>query len=351
MKKIIILTLISVIFCYTPVMAKDTLTIEQATKKAISYSHKLKTLSENLDEANEKRKNAVKEFERGVEGYEIMNLATNLRTILNNIEAYELNEETEKISIEFSVKQFFADVIMAEQRLELYRQKLDISNKNVEIAKLKTELGLISQSEYTKILNENTQLKSQIVTEENSIKNAYISLNTVMGVKDLETSYHLEYKPEYKPYDGASLTTTLNKAKATAQSLLKSQQNYDLSVYKLKNFTEIDPDKGESRTKVQNQVSQAARQLEESNVSLETQIRQDYDSIIQYQLEYENACSKLKELENTLKISQLKFKLGKITELELKQAEYDVENQKKEIEKIVYNYNLLKERFENPILY
>jgi outer membrane protein TolC len=343
--------------CVLPAMAAETtdelqvLTIDEATQKAISYSHKLKSISESIDEAYDEQSDIVDQFNRATEGYNAMDLSTSVRRIRNTIANYELSEETEKISIGFSVKEFFANVILAEKDLELYNQNLEISGKELKVAELKLKLGKISQTEYDNQLNSYKKIESQIISKDNAIKNAYISLNTVLGVSDLETRYQLEYEPEFAEYSGDSLETTITKALSVSQTLLEKQRSYELSAYKLKNFTKLDVDSGETRTQVQNDVSEQARNLADAKVSLEKEVRSDYDSIVQYQVDYKNACIQLSQLENELEIARVKYSLGKITEIELNKAEYEVENQKASVDKIVYDYTLLVERFDNPVLY
>ena len=94
------------------------LTVEEATQKAINYSYKLKEIDENLSSTETKEEDTVFEMNSKSDGYDMVSMISNLRSIRNQIESHKLSAEIEKASIAVSIKDFFASVITAEKDLE-----------------------------------------------------------------------------------------------------------------------------------------------------------------------------------------------------------------------------------------
>ncbi len=325
-----------------------TLTVEEAVEKAISYSHTLKNIEENIEQADENFDDTVTSYTTAEEGYDIIDLSTQLRSIRNQILNYQLSSEVEKLSIEISVKEYFADIINAEKQLELYQEEIDIAEAELEIAKVKMELGLLSETDYQSQVssyNSTVRAKRNLAT---TIEDAYNSLNTVLG-NDLKTKYNLVLDMEYSEYDGDSLTTTINKALSSSQTIIESERSYELTKYELDSFSLLTS----SGTRYQREVavSQAARSLEDTRTSVQTSVENMYNQIMSLEDSYKDNLESLKELESNLEILKVKYELGSATELEVRNAQYKVDSMQLTIENQVAEHEILVEKFSNPVLF
>lgn len=340
---IIIITMMN-----TTIFAADisTLTIDEATEKAISYSKTLKTLSENSIIAQENYDSVVSDYLITDQSHEALNLVTRLKSALNQLTNISASEELEKESIHFNVINFFFSVLSAEKELELYKQSLEIAEKELKIAEVKKNLGIISEVEYdTKRLSYQKQV-AELSNKELTITNAYRSLNNILG-NDIDTRYNLIIDDEYLTFSSiseTSLATYINKGLGNSNKLVQLQQSVDLAKHEVETYTSLN---SSSLQSVEISYAQAQRTLSEAKTNLEQSITDLYNNTLQLEDNYEMKLKDIAEQEKTVELLEIKYNLGTATELELIQAKYQLEVLNFELETIIFNHNVYKMKLEN----
>lgn len=340
--------LIIIIVMNTTVFAADTstLTIDEATEKAISYSKTLKTLSENSILAQEDYDDVVSDYLITDQSHETLNLVTRLKSALNELTNISASEELEKESIHFNVINFFFSVLSAEKELELYEQSLEIAEKELQIAEIKKNLGLLSEVDYNTQKLSYQKQAAELSNKELTITNAYRSLNNILG-NDTDTRYDLVIDDEYLTFSsiaGTSLTTYINKGLSTSNELAQLKQSVELAKYEVTSYTSLN---SSSLQSVQISYAQAQRSLSEAQTNLEQSITDLYNSTLQLEDDYEMKLKDIAEQEKTIELLEIKYNLGTITELELIQAQYELEVLELELETIIFNHNMYKMQLEN----
>lgn len=320
------------------------LTVEQAVKKAADYSNKLKTIDEDLEQAYDSYDSTAFSYNLSEDRTEILNLATQLRTISNQISNYKLNAQVEQDMLQLSVKEFFADVINAEKELELYEQNMEIEKKQMDIDNVKLELGLISQSDYNSKLNSYNAKEMELRSKKIAIDDAYKSLNTVLGV-DMDKRYNLVFDVEYVPFDGNSLELTVARALSTSQSVIVSEREYEIAQYKKEN------DFNSTSLSKNSNLRQSARSLADTKLQVEKSVEDTYNQILTIEDNYTKNQAQLQELEKKLEIVNVKYELGKATEIELLTAQYNIDSLKAQIENQIAQHSVLVEKYNNPKLF
>lgn len=323
------------------------LTVEEATQRAISYNKDLKTLKENLSLAEDDAKDTNKDLFYANEYSEVTSLSVQLKNLYNNIENYKANEEITKKSLELSVIEYFSSIKNAQKSIELFEEQLSISEKELEIAQVKLNLGLISQSEFDDKKNSYTKTKNEKINLESTLDNSYISLNKLLGY-DLNSKYELELDIEYEQMEEIDLDAPINKALSSTQSIKEKQNAVTVAKYELDVYSSLySNDKKESK---ENSYAQTQRALTDAKTDLNQSLTQLYNNIITSENQIESNYKDLEQLNKEYEIKQVQYSLGKVTELELNEAEYKINSLEADIESAVYSHTVNVRKFLEPDL-
>jgi outer membrane protein TolC len=322
------------------------LTVDEAVKKAIAYSHDLKTLNENLTLAEDDVDDANSDLHIATEYADVKRLDVQLKNLRKNIQSYTADTEIQKEKIRLSVIEYFAAIIHAEKQLELYEENMEIQSQQIEISKIKLEAGIISQNEYDNAVTSYNKTVSEKQSLEIATNNAYTSLNKLFG-DDLNTRYTISLDIDYVPFDG-NLSSTVNKAVSSSQKVIEAEQTMNIAKY------EYDVHSGlystGSKEEKLNAYAKATRDLADTKTNVETSITNVYNNILTLENTYKTNKDNLEQKEKDLEILKLKAELGKATELEVKQAEYEIKKLEADIQNSIYTHYVLTEEFSNPDL-
>lgn len=320
------------------------LTVSEAVEKAIVYSSKLKTLTEDeiLNEIS--YDDSVFELRTASENNEYTSLAVKIKELNNKFSNNKVNTEIEKQSIELSIIEFFSSVIEAQNSLELYEKNISLSEKQLKISEVKLKLGKISETAYNAEKVNYDKLIKQKTEKEASINNAFYSLNKVLG-EDLKTRYNLVLDIEYTPLGDTDLEYYVLKAKSSAQSIVEKEQAAEIAKYQLDRYAVLYTEG--SKESRQNAYAQSQRALDEAKTTLELNIRTLYTDIVKSESDYETALIELEKLNSDYKILQKKYELGKATSVELEEAELNILEKEISIQTAIYNHDIMVRKYNN----
>jgi len=324
-----------------------TLTVEEAVELAIKNSKNLKTIEENQSISEDDLKDTSSDLRYASEYAEVTSFAVQLRNLTNRIANYKASTEIEKQSIELSIIQVFVSIIEAEDKLDLYDQQIALDKKQLDISKLKVDLGLLSQSDYDEQLNSYNKTVAGRESLKNSIDEAYISLNKVLGV-DLDKKYKIELDIEYEPLGDVNLQTVIMKALSTNQSIKEKEDAAEVAKYEYEVFSSLYM----SGTKEEKEAaySQSTRAVSDAKTALEQNIRKLYNSIINIETEYNTKIEDLELKKSQLELKELQLSLGKITEIELEDFKYQITSLESNIKSNIYSHDILVRQFNNSDL-
>ena len=99
-----------------------------------------------------------------------------------------------------------------------------------------------------------------------------------------------------------------------------------------------------------NNVNSADRELGDTQKNLRTSIINGYNSITQLESNRESLEAALTDAQTSYETAKVKYELGNITELELKEAELAVESAENDILSNTSSHDLLVFQFEHPYM-
>lgn len=336
--------------------AVNDLTIEDAVKKAIANSSALKSIDENkeLDETQFNNTSTSIKYYSYEEGasQDYSTLAVQYKSLAIALDNYDANSQVTKEKLEQSVREYFVAIIEAENALELYNQNMDIQQKNMKINEVKLSLGKMSQAEYDEALNNYNTLISQTDTLSNNIDDAYSNLNVLLGANS-KTRYNLSYDCEYTPVAHTlSITSIVAKAQSGSYSIMQKKNALDIAKYDYEKYASniSDSYSSDTRDKKQATYNQATRDYGDAKDNIETTLTSLYNTLKQTEQSYADNLSKLNMKKSQLEIYEKKLELGTITELELEQYRYEINQLENDLQSGIYSHDLLVRKLENPDL-
>ena len=351
-KQVILLILI---LCSIPVMhaharaaapadAIKPLTVDDAVKNAVSRSSELKNLDENahLNElARDTLQRAV--VQNVSEAQHINNRVSIMQNDLRQAMMSD-NVDLQKLLITFSVTRYFSAIISAERDYELFERGLELNEKNLEVAKVKTELGLMNANAYDTM---KTNYEKDVISREIrivSIDNAYRALNHVMG-KELGLRYELEMDIEYEPLHETDLPKYITAATDDNMGIKAKENELKVLQYRLSLTSAADVS-----DELEVNISQAARAVTDAKANLNDKITACYKDIQIMETQIELSEKDYDEMKNQLAIKETLLELGRTTQMDVDNYLFSMMQQEYKILEQIANHYIKKMQFDNPDL-
>ncbi len=329
------------------------LTIEDAVAKAISYSRNIKNMDESFEIAEIEQKMTRYAWQSASDATANITYAIALRNLTNNLKNYDSNKEAEKEKIEYNIKQLFYGLKDAERSIELYDESIELSKRQLKIYDVMLKVGKMSQIQYNEAVTACQTLEANKLSLENSIASAYRSLNQLMG-ENINKKYNIvvedmEYKPVSSELDLDAAITKALSSNSTLKGLSDSVDVAKMSVDTY-GYRATTGETNSNKESLVSQYEQASRGLADTKTALTSGVTAIYDNIKNAENTYQQNVLKLNDMENELKLKETQLKLGKITQIELDQYKYSIEQLKAQQESAVRSYELLVMQFNNSNL-
>lgn len=329
------------------------LTVDQAIEKAIAYSRNLKNLDESQDIAEIDEMVTRYAWQSSLDATSTVSYSIALRNLTNSLRNYDADKEVEKEKIEYNIKQLFYGLKDAERSLELYDEGIELSKRQLEIYKVMLKVGKLSQVEYDAQVTTHENLVASKLSLENSMAAAFRSLNQLMG-ESVNKKYNIivddiEFTPVSSTLD---LDTTIARALASNQTVKELEDTVDIAKYTSDTYgyrgsTGVTTSDKES---IDSQYNQANRGLSDTKTALTAAITSVYDNIKNTESAYAQNKAELKNMEDQLTVKETQLKLGKITQIELDQFKYSIEQLEAQMNSSARSYDLLVMQFNNSNL-
>lgn len=330
----------------------ETLTSDQAAEKAIAYSHTLKTLSESRKESENTYDNTLRTFNDLIDtststvNQQLVYGVKQLNIAMRSINA---NEQIAVDGIYLSVDNLFNSILAAEDDIKLHEENMVIQEKDIKVAEVKRNLGLMSQLEYESTVNNYNTTKDEKESLEIAVNEAYRSLNELMGT-DLNKKYELVYdEVEYEPMGDVNISSAIERALSTAETIKSKKDALTLAEFDYKTYVPDATQVGQSITK-KNAVYQATRDLETAETNLKTSMTNLYDTITELEQTYTDTKNSLSVLQSQYEVIKAQYEMGKATETDVLTVEYNIHKAEAGLDKIIRNHDILVKQFNNPNL-
>ena len=274
------------------------LTVKEAASIAINSNIELLNLSEDKEQNQTDYDNAKNNLIFSSTETEYLNYATTMLQSSLSSASYTKDEKLKKEQIELSITEYFSNIIAAEKSLKLYDDQLELDKQELNIALVKKNLGLMSDTEY------------------NSIKNAYdqsmLNRNSRSN-RDLDNRYDLELDLSYKELGAVSLSGTIKQATDNSNKLQSLRDSVTMLTYNYEH--PLSTTSNEDKEIIETNINQTYRSINDTKASIEQQLTSYYNDIVSMESDYETYLIQLDELKESLKLQEKLFELCKATQI------------------------------------
>lgn len=332
----------------------EDLTVAQATQRAIANSSAIRDIQDRSILSREKEDQLRDQ---------LFSPSNNMASLINTssqLMASELaralnldNIEAQRSTLGYIITNQFSNIIMGEKALEAYDSNISILERELEISRIKTEIGTQSQMAHELVRANLERAINGRVSLVNSINESYRTLNRHMGVP-LDRRYNLIFDAEYEELGEVDLTRHINNHRRNNIAIQTAQNNLNVQQYQLDNFvTPIDMNTGailsnETREQRLINVNLAAREVNNARERVEDTILALYSRIRNLEASIQSYLLDLEDLERELEVLYTRFRLGKVTALEIDRHKLKIIRQEQTIMTNQLNHRSLVMRFNNP---
>ncbi len=327
------------------VYAKDTdmkLSVDDAVEKAVSYSRKIAEAKENKAENEEDMEDTLNDIKYASEDYSSLKLR--LMELQDALENYDANIDVLKNEVKLSVIKVFVEIINAENEIELGKEYIKIAEKELAASEIRFERGLLSKADYESQKVEYEKYKTDIENLEIDLNGIYIELGKLMGT-DIETKYNIALDMEYTPLDEIDIDKKVGEI--LNESLYIKEKNDDIYLSEYEQTLFNSDTSYVSKISKENEIEQYYRDKEEYEAEINQQVRSLYNSILNSENEYEKSIAELEYMKKELGVLEIKYYMGKASEIELENYRYEVKELEHQIRKEIYNHGILIIQLEN----
>ena len=357
-----IILAILIVFSYVPVdvFAAETalveLTVAKAAQKAISNNNTIKNAEDNNSLSDENLRKAYDSLYSAKTNDALLNAEVNIMTQEMSRSLAIENIQSQKENVEYNIMKYFNSIINAEKNLELFEASLALDKKKLEIAKVRLELGKISQTDFETLQNTyDKNLKSK-QTYQASIDKAYRALNNDMGAKP-ETRYTLILDLEYKEIGNVNLISHTEKFVQESLNVKQVENSLKTAEFRMDNYSDsYDPQTGaipdpyNAYDQLVVSYNQAYRSLTDTKNTVSENINSTYNSLKEAENSIETKEGDIKSLYKEYEILKIKFEMGKVTRLDLDEKLYSIQNQEESLRQAMNSHTLTKISFSSPNL-
>lgn len=326
----------------------DTLTLEDATNKAINNSSSIKNTSASIDLTDTTLESSYDSAMSGDENggfsslISFINSKTNYENSITNLDA-------EKASLEHSVKSSYISVIESQREIELLKMSLKIEDNNLTIAKAKYSLGKLSKSDLETEEKTYNDDKTTLANKQTALEKNYKALNILIGAS-VDTRYNFELDPVYEPFEiSMPVDSYINGKVALSNSVDQAKKTYE-SKKQTSNLSSISNTEIGGYQSAQNSLNSAEMSYNDKKDDVYQSLLSKYNDCMENEKSYKSNVEQLKLLKNTLERTQTNYQNGKATELDLLQAKYNVANTENTLISEIYSHMLLVEELTDTNL-
>jgi len=334
---------------------KRVITYEEAVELAIKNNSSLGELEdklEALEESEEQLGYALGlQTMPGVPGSVYMdsatvNLLSTLTTVQNGIKTIEDSKRIAKESCELIVKSYMAEIIGAENNFEMMKANLEMSRENTYFNRLKYDMGMLSETEFIKAINDNKTVEQNYRMTELLVENAYNKLGNIIGVRN--EKFVIEYEPVYEKYpEQANIIAFANKMADMSPTLKIADRTVEEAEF---NMRVVAIDNGKSYDERDRELNAAGRNYNDTRNALLLAVKNGYITVKQAEANIETLKMTLENTQKQYDNAVISRELGYITDVELMGAKLALTKAEGDVKTAILNHDMAKFMLDHPYL-
>ena len=366
-KKILSLSIIALILmqsvaafgAVTPAVPERTaLSVEQATKKAITNSSSIKNAVDSESLGDETIRKATDSLSTATTGAALVGAEIGLMSAEMNRALNLQDIDAQKENVEYQITKYFNSILSAEKDVALFDESIEIVKKNLAIAKLKLSLGMISQLDYNTAALDHEKVVNARQTKLSAIDAAYRDLNSYMG-EDLDKRFDLQLELKFKEVGTINLNSYADKFVKDSLTIKQVENGVKLAEYSVDNYrTPYNPMTGEvidsaavrSYDELVVSQNQALRGLADTKKLVRNAVIATYNGLQDMEIGIKLSEIDIEKAKMQLVVMEKMLELGQVTGLEVTMLKYDIHSKELALEKSKNTHTLTLMAFSNPNL-
>ncbi len=265
--------------------------------------------------------------------------------------AYDLakwNKELKINEIKYNVEKAYFDLLQAEKELEIAKENLALSQKQLEHGKLRFELGLISKQQLLGLEMGLSQAQAGVDSAKMFYDLQLMSFQDTLGLP-FNKLVDLTDSIVYKKHEEINLDTAIKQGLENNVNIKAAKESFEVSKLKLAATKVRYPENTYRYREQEAEVAKAEKNYEVAKNGVEMSVRSAVLNLLTAEKQITIYEKTIEQAEQALKIAETSFDLGKNTSTDVHQANINLMNAKKELSKQIHAYNLALLDYESSI--
>lgn len=332
--------------------ATPELTMEDAINMAVKNSPALRSGKIAKEQAYERRKDAAEDVTFIPSGGGVVDVAaessfTQLRQASNSyLSQSKTLQETEK-NIKLDAYQKYIGVLIAQENLSYTEMALEKDQMSKLMAIISAQVGVLSNPELVGAESAVQASAAALQEAKANLDKAFVDLNTVIGLWPQDRPV-LQYEVQYENFMVPNITAEASRAETSSEALWKLEQLVELQKLDLRYFA-FGPGSGALSSYdiekldigiAEHNVDEARRQVRNAVFTL-------YKDIHANEEQYNKVDAAIKTMEETLRVTKVKYEVGMATNMDVKIAETNLASYRTNAELLKYQHDVLLANFKN----
>ena len=372
-QKVVVLTAVILWGTVMPTFATNvhdnfSLTISQATSRAVQRHRDLRTLSENLqlaeeafDRAETQRTSlAPLDFQAFIDGH------ANAMQARVDMNQQAIDARVLRGTIGFIVTNYFAQLYMAQAELNLFDQELALIDSELAILRALVSVGFASVLDYELAVMERELVEHNRAHLVNAMEQAHVRLNRFTG-SPLDRRHTLVFDLADKAFEELvviNMQGMINHQRQTHASVQQARAITDIYLFRLESHAfPVDPLTGEQiigyfnpltgqpipqDTELLAQMRQASRVTADARDAIERHLQDQYVAIRRLEQQIRSLQLASEELHLQTEILQTQLQVGEILPIELERHALAIARLANELQNSKIQHHIAVMRFRNP---
>jgi len=249
------------------------------------------------------------------------------------------NMEMKENEIRYNVEKAYFDLLQTEKELQIAEDNLALAQKQYDHAKLRYEVGMISQQQLLGLEFSLSQAQSSHETARMYYGLQKMSFRSTLGM-DLNKEFKLVDSIEVKEYEEINLEESINLALENNGSLKIVEGNVEVANLNLQALSGRYPDITYAYRAQAADVAKAEKNLETVKTGVEMQVRSAVLNLKTAEKQIETFEKAVFQASEGVRIAELSFELGQNTATEVAQANLNLMNAKKNLAQQIHAFNM-----------
>ena len=332
--------------------ATPELTMEDAINMAVKNSPALRSGKIAKEQAYERRKDAAEDVTfipsgGGVVDVEAESAFTQLRQTSNSyLSQSKTLQETEK-NIKLDAYQKYIGVLIAQENLNYAEIALEKDQMSKLMAIISAQVGVLSNPELVGAESAVQASAAALQEAKANLDKAFVELNNVIGLWPQDRPV-LQYEVQYENFTVPNITAEAGRAETSSEALWKLEQLVELQKLDLRYFT-FGPGSGalSSYNIEKLDIGIAEHNVDEARRQVRNAVFTLYKDIHANEEQYNKVDAAIKTMEETLRVTKVKYEVGMATNMDVKIAETNLASYRANAELLKYQHDVLLANFKN----